>query len=225
MRSLVPVLLFVALHPVAAFCQSPSSPLVRADLSAFMGSFGAKRAEAPEYNRWTHSLFASAGGGYYWTDHLKTEIGVAAARRAEVYASESAGIPASPFSSIFLEHAYRGVAVSVGQSYQFGRNALFHPFVAAGVDVERVRHEIDRPAQSLVIYGRSPFNPQVVDVVDRVAIPALTRTETAVTVSPYVATGFKAYFTERGFFRSDLKIGARDGIDRVIWRAGFGIDF
>lgn len=225
MRSLVPVLLLVALHPGAALGQSRSSPLVRADFSASIGSFGAKRAEASEYNPWTQSLFASAGGGYYWTDHLKTEIAVGAAGRAEVYGSESAGLPASPLSSIYLEHAYRGVAVSVGQSYQFGRNAQFHPFVAAGVDIERVQHEIDRPAQSVVIYARSPSNPQIVNVIDRIAIPALTRTETAVTIAPYVAAGFKAYFTERGFFRSDLKVGTRNGIDRVIWRAGFGIDF
>jgi hypothetical protein len=225
MRSLVPLLLVVALHPDAALCQSPASPLARADFSASTGSFSAKRAEASEYNQWTHSLFASAGGGYYWTDHLKTEIGVAAAGRAEVDGFESAGLPASPLSSIYVEHAYHGVAVSVGQSYQFGRNAQFHPFVAAGVDIERVRHEIDRPAQSIAIYGRSPLNQQVVDVISHISIPALTRTETAVTISPYAAAGFKAYFTERGFFRTDLKVGGRNGIDRVTWRAGFGIDF
>ena len=36
--------------------------------------------------------------------------------------------------------------------------------------------------------------------------------------------GFKAYLAERGFFRTDLKVGVRSGVDRVIWRAGFGID-
>lgn len=53
MRSLVPVLLLVALHPDAALGQSPSSPLARADLSASIGSFSAQRAEASEYNSWT----------------------------------------------------------------------------------------------------------------------------------------------------------------------------
>jgi hypothetical protein len=225
MRSLLPLLLVVTLHPDAALCQSPSSPLARTDLTASIGSFSAKRAEASKYNPWTHSLFASVGGGYYWTDHLKTEIDMASAGRAEVSGTESAGVPESPLSSIYLEHAYQGVAVSVGQSYQFGRNAQFHPFVAAGVDMERMRHEIERPAQAIILYSRSPLNPQVVDVTGRIAIPALTRTETAVTVSPYAAAGFKAYFTERGYFRTDLKVGARTGIDRVIWRAGFGIDF
>jgi hypothetical protein len=225
MRILIPLLLVVALHPDPALCQSPPSPLARADITASIGSFGAKRAEAPEYNQWTHSLFAGVGGGYYWTDHLKTEIEVASGGEAEVYGAEPAGLAESPLSSIYLEHDYRSVNVSVGQSYQFGRNALFHPFVTAGVDVERVRHEIDRPAQSVVIYDRSQLNPQIVQAVRQIPISALTRTETAVTLSPYAAAGFKAYFTERGFFRADFKVSVGRGVERVIWRAGFGADF
>ena len=140
-----------------ALCQqNPPSPLARADVTASIGSFSAKRAEAEEYNDWTHSLFGGIGGGYYWSDHLKTEIDVASARPRRVYASEPAGVPESPLSSIFQEHAYQSVAVSVGQSYQFGRNALFHPFVTAGIDIERQRHEIERPAQSIAIYVAVP---------------------------------------------------------------------
>lgn len=225
MRSLVPLLLVAALHPQPALCQqNPPSPLARADVTATIGSFSAKRAEAEEYNDWTHSLLGGIGGGYYWSDHLKTEIDVASRGRAELYSSEPAGVPGSPLSSIFQEHAYQSVAVSVAQSYQFGRNALFHPFVTAGIDIERQRHEIERPAQSIAIYVRSPLNPQISQVSGHISIPALSRTETAVTVTPYAAAGFKAYFTERGFFRTDLKIGIRSGIDRVVWSAGFGAD-
>ena len=137
-------------------------PLSPASTSAAsIGSFSAKRAEASEYDQWTHSFFASVGGGYYWTDHLKTEIDVASGGRAEAYGSEPAGVPESPFSTIFLRHAYQTLAVSVGQLYQFGRNAQFHPFVAAGVDIEHLRHEIERPAQSIAIYAQSPANTTV----------------------------------------------------------------
>jgi hypothetical protein len=232
MRSLLPFLLVVALHPDTALGLPPeesprgqTSPLARFDVTASIGSFGAKRPEASDYDDWTRSLFAGIGGGYYWTDHLKTEVEVSSGGRAETYKTEPAGVPESPQSIIFLEHTYESVILSVGQSYQFGRNAHFHPFVTAGVDVERLRHEIERPAQSVSIYSRSPLNPQVVQNNRQVPIPALTRTETAVTVSPYAAAGFKAYFTERGFFRTDLKVSVGSGIDRVIWRAGFGVDF
>ena len=229
MRSLLPLLLVVALQPTAALCQSPPDshhgPLARADLTASIGSFSAARAEASEFDRWSHSLYAGVGGGYYWTDHLKTELDVSSGGRAEADGTESAGVPESPLSSIYLDHVYQSFAVSVGQSYQFGRNAQFHPFVAAGVDIERLRHEIERPAQTVVLYARSPLNPQVVDLAGRLQIPALTRSETAVTVSLYAAAGFKAYFTERGFFRTDLKVSVGSEIDRVIWRIGFGVDF
>src|SRR6185503_8986192 len=94
MRSLLPLLVVVALHPDAALCQSPPSPLARTDLTASIGSFGAKRAEAPEFDEWTRSLSSSIGGGYYWPDHLKTELGVASFGRAEVYGTESAGVTA-----------------------------------------------------------------------------------------------------------------------------------
>ena len=150
---------------------------------------------------------------------------MASAGRAEVYGSESAGVPESPLSSIYLEHAYQSFAVSVGQSYQFRRNALFHPFVGAGVDIER-RASRDRTSSAVgPVYTRNPLNPQIVTVTRQISIPALTRTETTVAVSPYAAAGFKAYFTERGFFRTDLKVSLGSGVDRVIWRAGFGADF
>ena len=81
MRSLLSFLLVVALYPDTALCQGSSSPLARADVAASIGSFSAKRSDAAEYNQWTHSLVGGVGGGYYWSDHLKTEIDVASAGR------------------------------------------------------------------------------------------------------------------------------------------------
>jgi hypothetical protein len=225
MRYLLVLLLVVAGLPAPALCQSPPSPLARADFTATIGSFSARRADAPDYDPWTHSRFAGIGAGYYWTDHLKTEIELSSGGRARTYGTEPAGVPESPLSSIHLEHVYRSLAVSVAQSYQFGRNAYFHPFVAAGLDVERVRHEIDRPAQTVLVYPGRGLTPPSFIVAGRIEVPALTRSETAVTAAPYAAAGFKAYFTERSFFRTDLKVSARSRIDRVIWRAGFGVDF
>jgi hypothetical protein len=48
---------------------------------------------------------------------------------------------------------------------------------------------------------------------------------TEVSVRPFLATGFKAYMTPRGFFRSDIRVGFRGGADQVLLRFGFGIDF
>jgi hypothetical protein len=38
-------------------------------------------------------------------------------------------------------------------------------------------------------------------------------------------TGFKAYMTRRAFFTGDMRLMVRHGIDEVLFRAGFGIDF
>ena len=48
---------------------------------------------------------------------------------------------------------------------------------------------------------------------------------TSTEVRPFVATGFKAYMTQRAFFRSDVRVGVRDGVDEVLLRFGFGVDF
>src|SRR5438093_113401 len=154
-RYLPSTLLVLVLHSTAALGQTPPSPLARADLTASIGSFGAFRIDATqyEYRRWTHTLFAGIGGGFYWTDHLKTEVEVASGGHGETSASAPAGVPESPTARVYEEHAYRDTAVSIAQSYQFGRNARFHPFVAAGARIEREHHEIDRPAQSVNVYG------------------------------------------------------------------------
>ena len=42
---------------------------------------------------------------------------------------------------------------------------------------------------------------------------------------PFAAFGFKAYMTPRSFFRSDLKLVVRNGVDEALLRFGFGMDF
>jgi hypothetical protein len=42
---------------------------------------------------------------------------------------------------------------------------------------------------------------------------------------PFAGFGFKSYMTPRSFFRSDVKLVFRDGIDEVLLRLGFGVDF
>src|SRR5207247_9766623 len=98
-----------------------------------------------EYSPWTHSLFKGVSGGFYWTDHLKTEIEVAwpGEREATAYVRT---FTADAYTSD--RHYFRGVNTSIGQLYQFGRNSFFHPFVGAGVDIDRTRHTIERRVET-----------------------------------------------------------------------------
>ena len=42
---------------------------------------------------------------------------------------------------------------------------------------------------------------------------------------PFGEVGFKAYMTRRAFFTADTRLMYRKGLDEVLFRLGFGIDF
>ena len=226
MRSLLPLLLVVALHPDTALCQGSSSPLARADIAASIGSFSAKRADASEYNQWTHSLVGSVGGGYYWSDHLKTEIDVAVGRPGGSLRLRAGRRCRNRHSRAFFWNT--PIKASPSRSDSRTSSVETRSFIPSSARALTSSAGVTRPSvqrSRSPIYTRNPLNPQIISVTGQISIPALTRTETTVTVSPYAAAGFKAYFTERGFFRTDLKVSLRSGVDRVTWRAGFGADF
>ncbi len=50
-------------------------------------------------------------------------------------------------------------------------------------------------------------------------------TETSLRVNPFLAVGYKAYITDRTFFRNDLRVAFRGGPDETVLRVGFGFDF
>jgi hypothetical protein len=214
----VGLLLFV-ISPSAAGAQSLPPAIARLDFAASIGSFSAEHPAVSPYDDWSHSLFRGLTSGLYWTDHLKTELDVAWAGTGEAYGIELVQIPGrAAFTQVGVEHYFRSVTVSATQVYQFGRNAYVHPFIAGGVDVERERHEIERREQTLRSFDRGQST-------DTFVIPALVRTETAIVARPFAAAGLKAYFTERAFIRTDLKLNFRRDVDRVIWRLGVGVDF
>jgi hypothetical protein len=100
--------------------------------------------------------------------------------------------------------------------YQFGENAWVHPHVAAGVDFNwETSTQFDQPVYRFLVGSQAVF-----------VRPAQRHPEsTDLHVRPFVAAGFKAYMTRRGFFRSDLRVVASDGLDEILLRFGFGVDF
>ena len=89
------------------------------------------------------------------------------------------------------------------------------PHAAPGVSFEDVTNH-SRP---IILYDDPAGGPRVVRP-EHVDGP-----HADVLVSPFVSAGFKAYLTQHGFFRSDLKVTLRDGVDEVLLRFGFGVDF
>jgi hypothetical protein len=195
----------------------PPGPAARSDLTGSLGWFNADKGDLLEYNRWyNRSLFAGVNFGWYWTDHLKTEIEAGASSSAEVdvYTNRVINNRQTFFESNFRFATRR---IAIGQQYQFFRNAWFHPYVAAGVDFtwESIEQE-DGPLSAFDLNGRGPAELQ----------PAVIHPEkTEQHTRPFAGFGFKSYMTPRSFFRSDLKLVFHDGVDEALLRFGFGIDF
>jgi outer membrane protein with beta-barrel domain len=218
LKLVIPVVLagFAALHPSPALGQT-RSPLARADVTGVVAVLGVENDAVAPYvdDDWHSSFFGGLAAGWYWTDNLKTELDFGAGTESQVYRSTPITIGGrSTYVSTQSTISQRTLGVS--QQYQFFRNDWFHPHVAGGVNVswEDITDEIS----PVVIYDPAAPPRQVEP--GRRAGP---RTET--TVRPFIGTGFKAYFNQRGFFRTDIRFAFRSGLDEVLVRAGFGIDF
>ena len=206
----------LALLPAATEAQT-SARVVRGDVSGLIGWLGVEEDSVEGYigDDWHTSLFGTIGAGWHWTDHLKTEVDFGAGTQSTFYRARQVSFPGfTGYRSTQSSASQKTLGIS--QQYQFFRNAWFHPHVALGAQVTWA--EITDRLDPLVIY--SPQAPPRTVEQGRTEEP-----RTDVTVRPFVSGGFKAYFTQRGFFRTDLRFAFRDGIDEVQLRIGFGADF
>lgn len=196
----------------------PTAP--KWDAAVSVGWLGTNKSNiGTEFNRWYDTATVDAGAGRYLSPHVKIELDVAAAVKARVLGFEPAFIPESPYTyPRTREHTFQTVGVSGGLAYQFFENAWFHPFVGVGIAVIHETHRAER----------LPAEFRFVDVLRPPALlPELPRIDTSTTVArPLMTAGFKAYATERLFFRTELRVTASsDGAESVAWRGGMGVDF
>jgi hypothetical protein len=197
------IALLFALNPAAALCQSrPALP--RIDLAASVGFFTDDRNGPTNCCGWADSVFKGLSGGFYWTDHIKTEIELSAPAATRSVGPSHVRLADGSYVPSFEDHTRRDLIVSAGQLYQFGRNAMLHPFAGAGLDVDRERDEFSRSVPP----GRGERD----DV-------------TTTRVRSFVTAGFKEYFSERAFFRGELKIGFDSRVQQIVGKAGVGVDF
>jgi hypothetical protein len=211
-----PAIAALILGAVAApgICQT--APLYQVDASASVTWSGTSHDEVSRYGgAWVGSATGNLGAGYYWTEHLKTEFEAGWSNESgPVYGDETLATP--PFASIYTRHYFRTFRLSLGQTYQFGRNEWVHPFVGAGIDLDRERHRLERPAQTVLVDSTTRR---------MISVPALNGIETEDYFRPFIKGGIKAYLSERSFFLTDLKFDVRHGIEQVGWKAGIGFDF
>jgi hypothetical protein len=210
---------FLTLWVPGAWAQSltTSQPVSRVDVTGVVAWLNANKSDlsSDPYNDWyNRAAFVGIGGGWYWTDHLKTEVdgGVSSRVTLRVYSNVN-----EPTRQVLTqsEYAFSTRRIGVAQQYQFGRNAWFHPWVSAGVDV--TWEQIDEDEEIITTFDqtrqwrteRGPGEPR--------------RTE--VSARPFAALGFKTYLAPRTFFRTDMKFVFHGGVDEVLLRFGLGVDF
>jgi Outer membrane protein beta-barrel domain len=208
-----------ALLILSLLAQAPAAPpaLPRADVHAAAG-WQNLRKEQPldSYNDWLNAiLYGGVGAGWYWTDHLKTQIDVGAGTRADQYRTRQLVIDGSPAYES-SRAAIRETSVSIGQQFQFFRNQWFHPHAGAGVELARESTTLEY--QPVIIFDSTTHASKVVGL-------AHHETEHRFLARAFAEGGFKAYMTRRGFFTGDMRLMFRNGIDEVLFRAGFGVDF
>jgi hypothetical protein len=209
---------WLAILGCARLAQAQStSPVTRADLSGTIAWLTVQKQFATPFDGddWHNSFYSGLGAGWYWTDHFKTELDFGVGTESQSYSSRPITIQGRP-SFVTTRSDSERRTLGLSQQYQFFRNTWFHPHIAVGAKItwDTVTDEI-YPA---TIY-EPPGPPRIVETA-RIEGP-----RTDVTVSPFVSTGFKAYMTRRSFFRSDLRVAFRGGVDDVLVRVGFGVDF
>jgi hypothetical protein len=208
-----------ALVLLSLLAQAPA-PIVlpRADVHVVAGWQNLHKEQAYEhYDNWLNSIFyGGAGAGFYWNDHLKTQIDVGAGTRDHQFRTAPLVIDGQQ-EYVSSRAAIREANVSIGQQYQFFRNQWFHPHLGAGAEI--ARETVTEEFEPVYIF----------DSVTRTSKPVAPVTSTGPEhrwlARGFGEGGFKAYMTRKAFFTGDVRLMFRNGLEEVLFRAGFGFDF
>src|SRR5688572_26731598 len=198
------------------------SPLVRGDAHFVIGWQNLHKEQPTQQggccsNDWLNNIFYGAAGvGWYWSDNLKTQVDFGGGTKGEQYRYSyvTTGTRSTSTSS---RVRVQQRSVAVGQQYQFFRNQWFHPHVGAGIDIAR---ETTRETfQPTFVYDSAARTST------QIQPPRDVGPDHRTIARPFAEAGFKAYMTRRAFFTADSRIKFRGGMDEVLFRLGFGVDF
>jgi hypothetical protein len=201
----------------AAMAQTQPPAVVRPDIAASVGWLHANKNSIDSYNDWyNRGVQGAVTLGWYWSSHLKTELEASASTRGDFYASRTISINGFP-AHVFSEYSFLTRRITLGQQYQFGENAWFHPHLGAGLDLN---WETESRRDREVVFYDPATRPR-----SGVVAPLEHPDRTDLHARPYVSAGFKAYVTPRAFVRGDARTVFGRQVEDVLVRFGVGVDF
>ena len=201
---------------VSAAVAQDGSRLARGDVSVTAGRLTVDTSEFDSYDHWRGQGLFTAGVGWYWTDHLKSEVEIGASTKARTYGAVPVVIAGQPYVAS-SEMSFSSTRLTLLQRYQFGRNEWFHPNVAAGLDL--VSRSQSLRQDPIHVYDPATRQNRVLRSGGRRDL----RRETE--VRAVALGGFKAYLTPRSFVLADIRTTFAARPEDVLMRVGFGVDF
>ena len=194
-----------------------SVTLSRGDLSGILGVQTVDTGGDGIYSshHFDGGFYGSVAGGWYWTEHLKSEIEFGARTKARVWVATPTPI-GDPQTYYPTDKTLSRQTLAIGQQYQFFHNSWFHPHLGGGANLTWERSTLHQ--LPITVYDPATRT-------SRLLTPDRNETRSDFRVTPFVQSGFKAYMTPRTFFRGDLRVAFRSGVDDVLTRFGFGFDF
>jgi len=156
--------------------------------------------------------------GRYLTTYLKAEIGVSL---PQSWTDTQCG-PRIPVAGLRFGYACTSVDLdqrltnlAPGFTYQFRESTFAHPYVSAGVHLG---------VQATHTHNNGPLLGTLNGI--SFTVPTINRRTTSIVAHPFVAGGFKSYFNDRAFLRSEMAVAVGSGgPDQMTLRVGFGLDF
>ena len=149
--------------------------------------------------------------GRYFTAHLKADVGLMLTG-SHTYAITD--LP--PQGGCCPQRIARPASLSGAATYQFFENVFAHPYLSAGVRLTWLAEH------RTVFFPGQQTDPSNLSLVYN---PVTDEQDTLLQLRPFVAAGFKSYFNERTFIRSEVLTAVGPHGFSYVLRLGAGIDF
>jgi hypothetical protein len=181
-----------------------------------------KQTDGPYGDDWYSQGRYGLSVGRFWTEHIKTEMEVAATGEGTRYTQRYATVPGvPPYYPVNVQEYYQLAQLSGRAVWQFFENSWVHPYVFGGLSVDAERHRVVIPEQFFYL-SADPRNPA-----SRIPVSPIGTAdpETDYRVGAIAGFGTKVYMSPRSYFNTSFVMSQAKPARSVSFVAGFGWDF